>query len=43
MTVDGREIASVSRIIYVHNRVIRTERLRAMFRLYGGWDPVEKG
>jgi 3-hydroxyacyl-[acyl-carrier-protein] dehydratase len=42
MTVDGREIASMGRIIYVHSPKADQERLSAMFRYYGGWDAAEK-
>ncbi|MFZ2446400.1 MAG: hypothetical protein WAW37_08580 [Syntrophobacteraceae bacterium] len=43
MTVDGREIASMGRIIYVHSPKADPDRLRAMFRYYGGWSGAENG
>lgn len=36
MTVDGKEVASIARIIYVHSRKADQDQLRAMFRYYGG-------
>jgi len=42
MTVDGREIASMGRIIYVHKRIVSTELMRGLFLYYGGW-PQSKG
>ncbi len=36
MTVDGKEIASIGRIIYVHSRAADPDGLRALFRYYGG-------
>ncbi|MDR3557105.1 MAG: hypothetical protein P4L55_20310 [Syntrophobacteraceae bacterium] len=36
MTVDGAEIASIGRIIYVHSGAADPEALRALFRYYGG-------
>lgn len=36
MTVDGVEIASLGRIIYVHSGAADPEGLRALFRYYGG-------
>ena len=40
MTVDGAQIASIGRIIYVHSGAADPDGLRAMFRYYGGarWD-----
>ncbi len=43
ITVDGREIASMERIIYVHTPKADEKQLRNMFRLYGGWTPAENG
>jgi 3-hydroxyacyl-[acyl-carrier-protein] dehydratase len=43
MTVDGLEIASVGRIIYVHKQIVSGERMRAMFSYYGGWPPSKEG
>ena len=40
--VDGREIASMGRIIYVHSSKVDPEQLKSMFRYYGGWDPAGK-
>ncbi len=37
MRVDGREIASIGRIIYVHSAKVDQDALRRMFRYYGGW------
>ncbi len=37
MMVDGREIASIGRIIYVHSAKVDQDALRRMFRYYGGW------
>lgn len=34
--VDGREVASLDRIIYVHTPKVDSERLRRLFRYYGG-------
>jgi len=39
MCVDGREIASLGRIIYVHSPKADPVQLRAMFDYYGGWNP----
>ena len=36
MTVDGVEIASIGRIIYVHSGTADSDGLRALFRYYGG-------
>jgi 3-hydroxyacyl-[acyl-carrier-protein] dehydratase len=36
MTVDGVEIASIGRIIYVHSGAADSDGLRALFRYYGG-------
>lgn len=41
--VDGREIASLGRIIYVHSPKADREHLRRLFHYYSGWDPVGKG
>lgn len=41
--VDGREIASMGRIIYVHSSKADPEQLRAMFNYYGGWKPAGRG
>ncbi len=38
LTIDGQEAASIGRIIYVHSRKADEERLRALFRYYGGED-----
>ena len=43
MMVDGREIASIGRIIYVHSPRADQDVLRRMFRYYGGWKGTEKG
>ena len=43
MSVDGVEIASIGRIIYVHSGAADSEGLRALFRYYGGSQWVEKG
>jgi len=43
MRVDGREIASIGRIIYFHSSVTDQDALRRMFRYYGGWKGTEKG
>ena len=37
MRVDGREIASIGRIIYVHSARVDPDALRKMFRYYGAW------
>jgi 3-hydroxyacyl-[acyl-carrier-protein] dehydratase len=37
MMVDGREIASIGRIIYVHSAKVDRDALRRLFRYYGGW------
>ncbi|MHC1725145.1 MAG: hypothetical protein AB9866_03860 [Syntrophobacteraceae bacterium] len=37
ITADGREIASMSRIIYVHSNRVDPDQLRGMFHYYGGW------
>ena len=37
MMVDGREVASIGRIIYVHSSKVDQDALRRMFRYYGGW------
>ncbi len=36
LTIDGQDAASIGRIIYVHSRKADQERMRAMFRYYGG-------
>ncbi len=43
MSVDGREIASIGRIIYVHSHMADRDALRRMFRYYGGPHLTEKG
>ncbi len=43
MTVDGCEVASIGRIIYVHSPKADPEQLRSMFHYYGGWDAAEGG
>jgi 3-hydroxyacyl-[acyl-carrier-protein] dehydratase len=43
ITVDGREIASMNRIIYVHSSKVDPEQLRNMFHYYGGWNGAENG
>jgi hypothetical protein len=43
MSVDGREIASIGRIIYVHSPKADQDALRKMFHYYGGWQGAEKG
>jgi len=43
MSVEGREIASIGRIIYVHSSMADQDALRRMFRYYGGWEGTEKG
>lgn len=43
MSVEGREIASIGRIIYVHSSMADQDALRRMFRYYGGWKGTEKG
>lgn len=43
IVVDDREIASMSRIIYVHTDKADPEQLRGMFRYYGGWTRAEEG
>ncbi|MGO9020459.1 MAG: beta-hydroxyacyl-ACP dehydratase [Syntrophobacteraceae bacterium] len=43
MTVDGREIASIGRIIYVHKQIVSTEQMRQLFRYYGGWPQSQEG
>jgi 3-hydroxyacyl-[acyl-carrier-protein] dehydratase len=42
MIVEGREIASVNRIIYSHVQRATPDELRRRFRYYGGI-PVERG
>jgi 3-hydroxyacyl-[acyl-carrier-protein] dehydratase len=41
MSVDGVEIASIGRIIYVHARATDPDGLRALFSYYGGADWME--
>ncbi len=41
MSVDGVEIASIGRIIYVHSRAGDPAGLRALFGYYGGADWME--
>lgn len=36
MSVEGRQIASIGRIIYVHSSEADPEKLRALFNYYGG-------
>ncbi len=43
MSVEGREIASIGRIIYSHSSTTDQDGLRRMFRYYGGWKGTEKG
>ena len=43
ITVDGVEIASMGRIIYVHSHKADPEQLKRMFHYYGGWDRSENG
>jgi 3-hydroxyacyl-[acyl-carrier-protein] dehydratase len=43
MSVDGREIASVGRIIYVHSTAVDPNALRRLFQYYGGRLGTEKG
>jgi 3-hydroxyacyl-[acyl-carrier-protein] dehydratase len=43
MLVDGREIASIGRIIYAHSRTADRDALLRMFRYYAGSDWTEKG
>lgn len=43
MLADGREIASIGRIIYAHSRVADEDALRRMFRYYAGSNWTEKG
>ncbi len=42
MRVEGREIASIGRIIYAHSSMADQDALRRMFRYYGGWKGTEK-
>ncbi len=42
MTVDGAEIASIGRIIYVHSGAADPDGLRALFRYYGGSQWADK-
>lgn len=37
IVADGREIASLGRIIYVHSSKVDSSQLRALFNYYGGW------
>lgn len=41
ISVDGRVIASMQRIIYVHTPKADENQLRQMFRYYGGWNPAD--
>jgi 3-hydroxyacyl-[acyl-carrier-protein] dehydratase len=41
ISVDGREIASMNRIIYVHSSKVDQAQLRHMFHYYGGWNGAE--
>jgi 3-hydroxyacyl-[acyl-carrier-protein] dehydratase len=41
MSVDGREIASIGRIIYVHSPMVDRDALRRLFHYYGGWQGTE--
>ena len=43
MRVEGRDIASIGRIIYVHSSMADHDALRRMFRYYGGWKGTDKG
>ncbi len=43
LSVDGREIASIGRIIYVHSPARDQNALRELFRYYGGWQETQKG
>jgi len=43
MTIDGLEIASIGRIIYVHSPMADQDALRKMFRYYTGSSWTEKG
>jgi hypothetical protein len=36
MSIDGREIASIGRIIYVHSAVADRNALRKLYHYYGG-------
>ena len=42
MSIDGREIASIGRIIYVHSDVVNPDALRGLFHYYGGRLEIEK-
>jgi 3-hydroxyacyl-[acyl-carrier-protein] dehydratase len=43
MKVDGREIASIGRIIYVHSPVADRDALQRLFHYYGGRRGTETG
>lgn len=43
ISVAGREIASIGRIIYVHSPSADENSLRKMFHYYGGWPETSKG
>ena len=43
ITVDGREIASMNRIIYVHSSKVDSAQLRHLFHYYGGWGEARNG
>ena len=43
MAVDGCEIASIGRIIYVHSQTADRDALRRLFRYYSGLDLTDKG
>jgi 3-hydroxyacyl-[acyl-carrier-protein] dehydratase len=43
MMADGREIASIGRIIYVHSPGADRDALKKMFHYYGGWQGTETG
>ncbi len=43
MSMDGRQIASMGRIIYVHSPMADQDALRRMFRYYVGSNWTEKG
>jgi 3-hydroxyacyl-[acyl-carrier-protein] dehydratase len=42
MSVNGREIASIGRIIYVHSPMADRDALRKLFHYYGGRQGTEK-
>jgi 3-hydroxyacyl-[acyl-carrier-protein] dehydratase len=43
ITVDGEEVASMGRIIYVHTHKADPNQLKRMFHYYGGWKGAEEG